>query len=115
MMREDMLARLLSQAATQGSDLVTLRAVVEEASELGANRVLVRMGLDDPDAREPILPRGVLRCRMRPLLGQLHPPRDAECNRPRRQFGGAFERTGARIAKRRLAPLARWRGRRTDQ
>ena len=54
MMREDMLARLLSQAATEGSDLVTLRAVVEEASELGANRVLLRMGLDDPDAREDL-------------------------------------------------------------
>ena len=50
MNREDMLARLLAQAADEGADLVTLRAVVEEASELGAKRVLARMGLDDPAA-----------------------------------------------------------------
>ncbi len=50
MTREDMLARLLSQAATEGSDLHTLRAIVEEASELGANRVLIRMGLNDDRA-----------------------------------------------------------------
>ena len=50
-----MVARLLAQAAGSDghgtSDLVSLRAIVEEASELGAERVLVRMGLDDPRAR----------------------------------------------------------------
>ncbi len=50
MNREDMVARLLAQAADSGGDLVSLRAIVEEASELGAERVLVRMGLDDPAA-----------------------------------------------------------------
>lgn len=50
MNREDMLARLLAQAAEEGGDLVTLRAVVEEASELGAGRALTRMGLDDEHA-----------------------------------------------------------------
>lgn len=50
MNREDMLARLLAQAAEDGGDLVTLRAVVEEASELGAGRALARMGLDDEHA-----------------------------------------------------------------
>lgn len=50
MNREDMLARLLAQAAEDGGDLVTLRAVVEEASELGAGRALARMGLDDENA-----------------------------------------------------------------
>jgi Family of unknown function (DUF6127) len=50
MNREDMVARLLAQAADQGGDLVSLRAIVEEASELGAERVLIRMGLDDPAA-----------------------------------------------------------------
>jgi hypothetical protein len=50
MNRDEMLARLLAQAAGEGAELVTLRAVVEEASELGADRVLVRMGLDDPHA-----------------------------------------------------------------
>lgn len=54
MNREDMLARLLAQAADEGADLVTLRAVVEEASELGAKRVLARMGLDDPAAHSDL-------------------------------------------------------------
>ncbi len=46
----DMLAGLLSQAASEGTDLVTLRAVVEEASEIGARRTLSRLGLDDATA-----------------------------------------------------------------
>ena len=46
----DMLAQLISQAAAEGADLVTLRAIVEEASELGAQRVLGHMGLDDVHA-----------------------------------------------------------------
>ena len=50
MNREDMLARLISQAASEGTDLVTLRAIVEESSELGANRVLSRLGLADEGA-----------------------------------------------------------------
>ena len=50
MNRDDMVARLIAQAADAGGDLVTLRAVVEEASELGAQRVLARMGLDDEAA-----------------------------------------------------------------
>ncbi|MEY4472297.1 MAG: hypothetical protein RL671_601 [Pseudomonadota bacterium] len=50
MNRDDMLAGLLAQAADEGADLVTLRAVIEEASELGAKRVLARMGLDDANA-----------------------------------------------------------------
>jgi hypothetical protein len=50
MNRDAMLARLLAQATDEGADLVTLRAVVEEASEQGAERVLARMGLNDPQA-----------------------------------------------------------------
>ena len=50
MNRDDMVARLIAQAADAGGDLVTLRAIVEEASELGAERVLARMGLDDEAA-----------------------------------------------------------------
>jgi hypothetical protein len=46
----DMLARLVAQAAGQGGDLVTLRAIVEEASELGARRMLAGLGLDDEGA-----------------------------------------------------------------
>ena len=46
----DMLAGLLAQAAGEGSDLVTLRAIIEEASEIGATRMLTRIGLDDETA-----------------------------------------------------------------
>ena len=52
MNREDMLARLIAQAASEGGDLITLRAIVEEASELGAERVLKRVGLNDKQAQE---------------------------------------------------------------
>lgn len=54
MIREDMLARLIAQEAEQGSDLVTLRAIVEEACELGAERMLQRMGLSDEGASEDL-------------------------------------------------------------
>ena len=54
MNRGDMLARLIAQADAQGGDLVTLRALVEEASELGASRVLDRLGLADPGAQGDI-------------------------------------------------------------
>ena len=50
MNKEDMLARLVAQAASEGSELVTLRAIVEEACELGARRMLERIGLDDATA-----------------------------------------------------------------
>ena len=46
-----MLARLTSQAEGQGADLVTLRALIEEASEAGAERALGALGLTDPTAR----------------------------------------------------------------
>ena len=50
MNRDEMVARLIAQAEHQGAELVTLRAIIEEASELGAERVLSRMGLSDPAA-----------------------------------------------------------------
>lgn len=46
-----MLARLIAQAEGEGAVLVTLRAMVEEASEAGAARALERLGLSDPAAR----------------------------------------------------------------
>ncbi len=52
--RADMLARLIAQAAGDGTDLVTLRAIVEEASEVGATRVLGRLGLGDASAQDDI-------------------------------------------------------------
>lgn len=51
-MNQDMLAGLLSQAASGGADLVTLRAIVEEASELGAQRMLASIGLEDARASQ---------------------------------------------------------------
>lgn len=51
MKHEDMLVALMAQAQGTGTDLVTLRAIVEEASELGADRVLDRLGLDDENAQ----------------------------------------------------------------
>ncbi len=46
-----MLARLMAQAEGQEADLVTLRALVEEASETGAERALGALGLRDATAR----------------------------------------------------------------
>ena len=58
MTREDMLARLVAQAAHPdpqgGVALITLRALVEEASELGASRALDRLGLGDAHAEEDL-------------------------------------------------------------
>jgi hypothetical protein len=54
MNREDMLARLIAQANIEGGELTTLRAIVEESSELGAARVLARLGLADEGAPEDL-------------------------------------------------------------
>lgn len=62
MTREDMLARLVAQAAGSAPEIVTLRALVEEASELGAARALERLGLDDARARDDM-------AELRELLG----------------------------------------------
>lgn len=50
MTREDMLASLMIQANEEGAELVTLRAIAEESSELAAERVLLRLGLADEGA-----------------------------------------------------------------
>ena len=46
-----MLALLVAQAEGQGADMVTLRALIEEASEVGAERALSALGLRDENAR----------------------------------------------------------------
>ena len=50
-MKEEMLARLVAQAEGAGlpgrGDMVMIRALIEEASELGAGRALARLGLED--------------------------------------------------------------------
>ena len=48
------LAQLMRQGAERGVDLVTLRAIVEEAGELGAARALARVALSDERAREDV-------------------------------------------------------------
>jgi hypothetical protein len=50
-MTEAMLASLMRQAEGQGAELVTLRALVEEASQAGAERALGVLGLNEPGAR----------------------------------------------------------------
>lgn len=54
MKREDMLTGLVAQAVQEGGALPTLRALVEEAGELGAERVLARLGLADTTAGRDI-------------------------------------------------------------
>lgn len=54
MNRQDMLAGLLAQAASEGGELVTLRAIIEEASEMGADRAMNRLGLSDDNAQDDI-------------------------------------------------------------
>ncbi len=49
-----MLAGLIAQAEDEGAARVTLRAIAEEASELGAARALERLGLADLGARGDI-------------------------------------------------------------
>ena len=46
-----LLAHLVEQGREQGADLLTIRAIAEEASELGAARALERLGLADARAR----------------------------------------------------------------
>ena len=51
---EEALARLIALVGTSAPDAALLRAVVEEASELGARRALARLGLADEAAREDV-------------------------------------------------------------
>lgn len=54
MQNEEMLARLMAQAEGDGGDLVTLRAIVEEATDSGVERVLDRLGLADETAQNDL-------------------------------------------------------------
>lgn len=46
------LAQLMAQGRQEGADLATLRAIAEEAGELGASRALARLGLADAAAEK---------------------------------------------------------------
>ncbi len=52
--RSAILTGLVEQARLQGNDIATLRALVEEACELGAARALAHCGLQDRAAGEDI-------------------------------------------------------------
>jgi len=54
MTRPAMLATLMKQANEEGAELVTLRAIIEETSELAADRILERLGLDDAQAEDDL-------------------------------------------------------------
>ncbi len=65
-MREsDMLAGLVAQAEGTGGDLVMIRALVEEASEMGAGRALDRIGLSDRAAEKDMRELRELLCAWR--------------------------------------------------
>lgn len=58
-MKDDMLARLVAQADAAGpgagaGDMVMIRAIIEEASEMGAGRALDRLGLSDHGAQDDV-------------------------------------------------------------
>ncbi|TPG40336.1 hypothetical protein EAH79_10360 [Sphingomonas koreensis] len=61
-METNVLAQLLAQAEGSRGDLTTLRAIVEEAGELGATRALTRLGLADDRAERDV-------AELRELLG----------------------------------------------
>lgn len=54
MTHEDVVASLMVQAKREGAEVDTLRAIVEESSELAAERVLNRLGLADAGAEDDL-------------------------------------------------------------
>jgi len=56
------LGQLFAQGRDEGADLATLRAIAEEAGELGARRALAGLGLNDPGAAKDM-------AELRELLG----------------------------------------------
>lgn len=92
MNNEDMLAQLLAQAADEGTDLGTLRAIVEESVDMGAARALGRIGLDDAKAGQD----------MRDLRELLQAWRDARSG----VWGAAFDKFVRAVMAILLAALA---------
>lgn len=50
----DMLANLVAQAGGEGGDMLMIRAIIEEATMIGAGRALARVGLSDKDAEADV-------------------------------------------------------------
>jgi hypothetical protein len=86
------LAQLMEQAQGDGASVGTLRAIAEEAGELGARRALARLGLEDVGAAKDM-------AELRELLGAW---RDAK----RSAFKAAFGSFGRMIAALVLVGLA---------
>ncbi|WP_379923176.1 DUF6127 family protein [Erythrobacter sp. R86502] len=55
MSREDILASLMGQARGEGAEMITLRAIIEEASVLATDRALDRLGLGDASAEGDLI------------------------------------------------------------
>ena len=53
--QSDILNTLVMQAVDDGAKPLTLRAIIEEASQAGAERALAHLGLSDPSAHQDIL------------------------------------------------------------
>jgi hypothetical protein len=87
-----LLAQLVDQAGREGADLTTLRAIIEEAGELGARRALAKLGLDDAGAGKDM-------AELRELLGAW---RDAK----RSALNAAFAWGGRMLAALVLVGLA---------
>lgn len=92
MSESDMLAQLIAQAETKGAELVTLRAIAEEAGQLSAQRALSRLGLEDAGAAKDM-------AELRELLGAW---RDAK----RSALKAAFQWAGRMAAALLLVGLA---------
>lgn len=86
------LAQLLEQGNAAGADLPTLRAIAEEAGELGATRAIRRLGLSDEGAAGDV-------AELRELLKAW---RDAKRSAWRALLGWVMQLTGALL----LAGLA---------
>jgi hypothetical protein len=86
------LAQLMEQAHGQGADVATLRAIAEEAGELGATRALARLGLADMGAAKDM-------AELRELLAAW---RDAK----KSAFNAAFAWAGRMVAALVLVGLA---------
>jgi len=89
---EMLLAQLIEQARGEGAELATLRAIAEEAGELGARRALAKLGLGDAGAAKDM-------AELRDLLGAW---RDAK----RSVLKAAFEWAGRMAAALVLVGLA---------
>lgn len=91
-MNGSVLAQLMAQGAERGADLATLRAIAEEAGELGAARAMARLGLEDAGAAKDM-------AELRELLGTW---RDAKRSAWKAVFGWVAQVCGALL----LAGLA---------